>query len=263
MSNSQRTKNGHSDVRDLPDSITVDQAEINKFQAIAQEWWDPSGKFRPLHKLNPTRLAYIRDQICRHFGRDIAQAQPLSGLRLLDIGCGGGLLSEPMARLGAEVIGVDAAEKNIKVAAVHANKQGLKIEYRATTIEDLAQTKATFDIVINMEVVEHVANVGTFLQCCVEVLKPGGLMVIGTINRTLKAYALAIVGAETVLRWLPHGTHQFKKLVRPEELEEALAGTDIDLSSPVGLSYNPILDRWCLSDDIAVNYMRVAIRPED
>lgn len=242
-------------------TATVDEAEIAKFLAIAEEWWDPFGNFRPLHKLNPTRLTYIRDQICRHFGRDHTKDRPLTGLGLLDIGCGGGLLSEPMARLGADVLGADALEKNIKVASAHAEQQNLVIDYRATTVEELNQTPNTFDVILNMEVVEHVADVEIFLRCCVELLNPGGLMVIGTINRTLKAYALAIVGAETILQWLPQGTHQYEKLVRPEEIESALSGTGVNLTNPVGLSYNPLADRWSLSGDVSVNYMRVATRP--
>ncbi len=242
-------------------TATVDEAEIAKFRAIAEEWWDPYGNFRQLHKLNPTRLTYIRDQICRHFARHQTTDRPLAGLRLLDIGCGGGLLSEPMARLGADVLGADALEKNIKVASAHADQQNLAIDYRTTTVEQLNQTPDTFDVILNMEVVEHVADVQTFLQCCVELLNPGGLMVIGTINRTLKAYALAIVGAETVLQWLPQGTHRYEKLVRPEEIESALSETGVELTTPVGLSYNPLADRWSLSEDVSVNYLRLVTRP--
>lgn len=260
MNNSQTIPKDKSERANLAKRITVDKAEITKFQAMAQEWWDPYGKFRPLHKLNPIRLTFIRDQICGHFDRNPLKDQPLTGLRLLDIGCGGGLLSEPMARLGAQVLGADASEKNIEAAKAHALKHRLDIDYRSTTIETLADGSFSFDVILNMEVVEHVTEVRTFLNYCVDLLKPDGLMVIGTINRTLKAYALAIVGAEMLLRWLPRGTHHFDKLVRPEEIEAALAGTDTKISDPVGLSYNPLADSWSLSKDISVNYMCVAVR---
>ncbi len=260
MNNSQTTPKDKLERTTPAKRVTVDETEITKFQAMAQEWWDPYGKFRPLHKLNPTRLMFIRDQICGHFDRNPRKERPLTGLRLLDIGCGGGLLSEPMVRLGAQVVGADASEKNIGAATTHARKHGLDIDYRTTTIETLVDNSFSFDVILNMEVVEHVTEVRTFLNYCVDLLKPGGLMIIGTINRTLKAYALAIVGAEMLLQWLPRGTHQFDKLVKPEEIEAALAGTDTEISDPVGLSYNPLADRWSLSKDISVNYMCVAVR---
>jgi 2-polyprenyl-6-hydroxyphenyl methylase/3-demethylubiquinone-9 3-methyltransferase len=193
--------------------VTVDPAEIARFSAIADEWWDPNGKFKPLHRFTPTRLEYIRGRIAGHFGRDALAPKPLAGLRLLDIGCGGGLLCEPMARLGASVVGADAAERNVKTAAVHAERQGLAIDYRHTTAEALAEAGELFDVVLNMEVVEHVADVAAFMGACARLVRPGGLMVVATLNRTAKAFALAIVGAEYVLGWLPRGTHTWSKFV--------------------------------------------------
>lgn len=237
---------------------TIDQAEIDRFSALAREWWNPAGKFRPLHKFNPVRLEYIRDSVCAHFGRDPLGEKPFKGLRILDIGCGGGLLCEPMARLGAEITGADASETNIEVARIHAGESGLKIDYRATTAEALADAGEKFDIVLNMEVVEHVADIDLFTTKCAEMVKPGGLMFVATINRTLKAYALAIVGAEYVLRWLPRGTHQYEKLVRPSELENALNKGSMTIIDRCGVVYNPIADRWQKSRDMDVNYMVLA-----
>ncbi len=239
-------------------ATTIDQAEIDRFSALAREWWNPAGKFRPLHKFNPVRLEYIRDSVCSHFDRDPHGEKPFDGLRLLDIGCGGGLLCEPMARLGATVIGADASETNIEVAKIHAAQSGLKIDYRATTAEALAEAGEKFDVVLNMEVIEHVADVEFFAIKCAEMVKPGGLMFVATINRTLKAYALAIVGAEYVLRWLPRGTHQYEKLVRPSELEEVLAKGSMTIIDRSGVVYNPIADRWQKSRDMDVNYMVLA-----
>lgn len=243
-----------------PQRTTIDQSEIDRFSAIAAEWWSPTGKFKPLHKFNPVRLAYIRDQVSARFGRDPNSALPFKGLRFLDIGCGGGLLCEPMARLGAEVVGVDPAEKNIEVAKLHAAQGGLKIDYRATTAEALADAGERFDVVLNMEVVEHVADVDLFISRTAEMVKPGGLMFIATINRTLKAHALAIIGAEYVLGWLPRGTHQYEKLVRPSELETALAPTGMTIADRTGVTYNPLADRWGKSKDMDVNYMLMAER---
>ena len=240
---------------------TVDDAEIERFSALAAEWWNPNGKFRPLHKFNPTRLAFIRDKAAEHFGRDPRAAKPLDGLRILDIGCGGGLLCEPMARLGAEVVGADPSETNIEIARLHADQSGLDIDYRAVAAEDLAAAGESFDIVLNMEVVEHVADVDLFVRSCAAMVRPGGLMFVATINRTLKAYGLAIIGAEYVLRWLPRGTHRFDKLVRPDELDRALAPTDLTVIDRTGVSYNPIADRWDTSRDMDVNYMLLAQRP--
>ena len=225
---------------------------------MASEWWDPDGKFGPLHTFNPVRLAYIRDRLAGHFGRDTRQGRPLAGLRLLDIGCGGGLLSEPMARLGAEVVGADPAPANIEVARLHAAQSGLAVDYRATTAEALAASGESFDVVLAMEVVEHVADRDAFLAACAGLLRPGGLLFLATINRTLKAYALAIVGAEIVLRWLPRGTHDYDKLVRPAELEGPLRAAGLDIVDRSGVAYNPLADKWGLSADMDVNYMLVA-----
>lgn len=239
---------------------TIDQSEVDRFSALAAEWWNPNGKFRPLHKFNPVRLTYIRDKVAEQFGRDPHAAKPFDGLRFLDIGCGGGLLCEPMARLGATVVGVDPAEKNVEVAKLHAAQSGLTIDYRATTAEELADAGERFDVVLNMEVVEHVADVDLFVARTAEMVKPDGLMFMATINRTLKALGLAIIGAEYVLRWLPRGTHQYEKLVRPAELEQALAKTGLTVTDRAGVTYNPLADRWGLSKDMDVNYMLLAER---
>ncbi|WP_425408062.1 bifunctional 2-polyprenyl-6-hydroxyphenol methylase/3-demethylubiquinol 3-O-methyltransferase UbiG [Hyphococcus sp.] len=240
---------------------TIDAAEIEKFSAIADEWWDPFGKFKPLHKFNPIRLAYIRDGACAHFGRDRRAAAPLKGLRLLDIGCGGGLVAEPMRRLGADVVAIDASERNIKTAMAHAAPLGLDIDYRAATAEQLAsQNEPLFDIVLNLEVVEHVADVDLFLKTSAGLVKPGGMMVMATINRTLKALALAKVGAEYILRWLPAGTHDPRKFVKPEEAKAALAHAGLTVTAEAGVSYNPLMDIWRIGDDTSVNYMLTAVK---
>ncbi|MDN2566981.1 bifunctional 2-polyprenyl-6-hydroxyphenol methylase/3-demethylubiquinol 3-O-methyltransferase UbiG [Aquibium sp. A9E412] len=240
---------------------TVDAAEIERFSALAAEWWNPTGKFRTLHKFNPVRLAYIRDHVAAHFGRDPRAARPFDKLRLLDIGCGGGLLCEPMARLGAQVVGADASRTNIEVARLHAAESKVKVDYRNETAEALAEAGERFDVILNMEVVEHVADVGLFIAKCGEMLNPGGLMVVATINRTLKAFGLAIVGAEYVLGWLPRGTHQYNKLVRPEELERALAAAGMTVADRTGVVYSPLNDRWQRSRDMDVNYMVLAAKP--
>lgn len=239
---------------------TIDAREIEHFSALAAEWWNPAGKFGTLHKFNPVRLAYIRDHVAAHFGRDPHAVKPFDGLRFLDIGCGGGLLCEPMARLGAEVVGADASETNIEVAKLHAAEGGLTIDYRATTAEALADEGETFDVILNMEVVEHVSDVDLFIAKCGAMLKPGGLIFVATINRTLKAWGLAIIGAEYVLGWLPRGTHQYEKLVRPEELERALSAADVTITDRTGVVYNPLADRWQRSRDMDVNYMIVATK---
>lgn len=244
-------------------SPSIDPEEIEKFSAMADEWWDPDGKFKPLHKINPLRLNYIRDTLTRHFGLDADADQPLKGLRLLDIGCGGGLLSEPLARLGAEVVGVDAAIRNVKTAKAHAEKTGVKVDFRHGTIELLAESgEKPFDTVLNMEVVEHVSDPAQFLKTSASVVKPGGLMLVSTINRTSKAFVMAIFGAEYVLGWLPKGTHQFDKLVKPEEIEAALAPEGYEVGEPVGVSFNPLSDEWRLSGDTSVNYMTVVTAPK-
>ena len=246
-----------------PDNSTVDPDEIARFSALADQWWDADGDFAPLHKFNPVRLRFIRDQMCRHFGRDPGADDPLDGLRLLDIGCGGGLIAEPMARLGAQVTGADAARRNIEVARLHAQTSGLDIDYRVTTAEELAATGARFDAVLNLEVVEHVATPARFIASCAELLVPGGLMVLATLNRTAKAFALAIVGAEYVLGWLPRGSHNWRKFITPEELRAMLAGAGLDPDEPVGVRYNPFSDRWTLESDCDINYMTVASKPAD
>ena len=242
-------------------STSIDPREVEKFEAMAAEWWDPAGKFKPLHMLNPCRLDYIAAQIAAEFGRDLDAERPLAGLRLLDIGCGGGLLSEPMARLGAEVTGADAAERNIPVARLHAESQGLAIDYRHTTAEALAGEGAHFDVVLNMEVVEHVADPLAYLTACHDLLKPGGLMVCSTINRNAKSYLMAIVGAEQVMRWLPRGTHEWRTFITPDELYELLRQAGLDPVDRTGFVFNPITWSWGLSKtDLGVNYVTTSIR---
>ncbi|MGM4912062.1 bifunctional 2-polyprenyl-6-hydroxyphenol methylase/3-demethylubiquinol 3-O-methyltransferase UbiG [Hyphomicrobiales bacterium] len=240
---------------------TIDQSEVDRFSAMAAEWWSPTGKFKPLHKFNPVRLAYIRDRAAENFSRSPKSAKPLEGLRVLDIGCGGGLLSEPVARMGAEVVGADPSEKNIGIASTHAKASGVAVDYRAVTAEQLAEAGETFDIVLNMEVVEHVADVELFMNTCASMVRPGGLMFVATINRTMKAAALAIFAAENVLRWLPRGTHQYEKLVRPEELEKPLAASGLEIVDRTGVFFNPLANQWNLSKDMDVNYMLLAKRP--
>lgn len=239
---------------------TIDQSEVDRFSAMAAEWWDPTGKFRPLHKINPVRLAYIRDKAAENFGRDPKAHRPLEGLRILDIGCGGGLLSEPVAKMGATVLGADASERNIGIARTHATQTGVAVDYRAVTAEALAAAGETFDIVLNMEVVEHVADVEFFISTCASMVRPGGMMLISTINRTFKAAALAIVGAEYLLRWLPRGTHQYEKLVRPEELEAPVTKSGMEVVERIGVFFNPLQNQWNLSPDIDVNYMMLTRR---
>jgi 2-polyprenyl-6-hydroxyphenyl methylase/3-demethylubiquinone-9 3-methyltransferase len=242
---------------------TIDSEEVARFSAMAEEWWDPTGKFKPLHRFNPVRLAYIKQEVCRQFARDPQSPEAFKGLRFLDIGCGGGLLSEPMARLGAEVVGADPSEVNIEIARAHMGQSGLTIDYRAETAEALAAAGETFDVVLNMEVVEHVADVPLFLDATASMVRPGGLMFVATINRTLKAYALAIVGAEYVLRWLPRGTHSYDKLVRPAEIEGPLQTAGMTIIDRTGVSYNPLADSWGRSRDMDVNYMLLAEKPKD
>jgi 2-polyprenyl-6-hydroxyphenyl methylase/3-demethylubiquinone-9 3-methyltransferase len=246
---------------DLNHSPTVDAAEVARFSALAATWWDTRGKMAALHKLNPVRLAYIRDATCQQFGRDPKRVGCLTGLRILDIGCGGGILSEPLARLGASVLGADPSTTNIEVAKLHAAQSGLAIDYRVTTAEALSDADERFDVVLAMEVVEHVADVDLFVRKCADMVKPGGLMVAATLNRTIKSFALAIVGAEYILRWLPIGTHQWDKFITPAELETTLEEAGLRVIGETGVVYVPFADRWRLSDDSDVNYMMVADKP--
>ena len=239
---------------------TVDEREVARFSALADEWWNPRGKMAVLHKFNPVRLAYIRDAACKRFDRNPKQLDCLNGLRILDIGCGGGILCEPLARLGAAMVGADPAERNIAAAKLHAGQSELAIDYRATTAEALADAGERFDIVLAMEVVEHVADVKLFVARCAEMVNPGGLMIAATINRTMKSFALAIVGAEYVLRWLPRGTHQWDKFVTPDELEIAMERAGLRTGDERGVIYNLLADRWELSTDTDVNYMVLAER---
>lgn len=241
---------------------TVDPAEIAKFEAMAAEWWDVNGKFKPLHMLNPCRLDYITSQIAGEFDRDLKSAEPFTGLRILDIGCGGGLLAEPMARLGADVVGADAAARNIPVARIHAEQSGLKIDYRHTTAEDMAAAGEQFDVVLNMEVVEHVASPIDYLTACRKLLKPGGLHICSTLNRNPKSYVMAIIGAEHVMRWLPKGTHEWSKFITPEELFELLQQAGLDPVDRKGFVFNPVTWSWKLSDrDLSVNYVTASLKP--
>ncbi|OUS19718.1 bifunctional 3-demethylubiquinol 3-O-methyltransferase/2-polyprenyl-6-hydroxyphenol methylase [Rhodobacterales bacterium 59_46_T64] len=241
---------------------TVDPAEVAKFEAMAAEWWDPNGKFKPLHMLNPCRLDYITAQIAAEFGRDLETARPFEGLRILDIGCGGGLLSEPMARLGATVVGADAAAGNIPVAQVHAESSGLTIDYRNVTAESLADDGEQFDVVLNMEVVEHVSDPQAYTTACRMLLKPGGLMICSTINRNPKSFAVAIVGAEVIMRWLPKGTHEWSKFITPDELYKLIETAGLKPVDRKGFVFNPISWKWSLSDrDLSVNYVTASIKP--
>jgi 2-polyprenyl-6-hydroxyphenyl methylase/3-demethylubiquinone-9 3-methyltransferase len=241
-------------------SASIDVREVEQFARLGGQWWDPKGPMAALHKLNPVRIGYIRDQTAARFGRDTRKLDCLKGLRILDIGCGAGILSEPLARLGAEVIGIDPAAENIEIAAAHAQDSGVNVDYRAVTAEELAARKEKFDIVLAMEVVEHVVDVPAFVATCTSMVKPGGLMVAATLNRTMESFALAIVGAEYILRWVPRGTHQWDKFVTPEELEGALKAGGLDVIGERGVIYNLFADRWQLSSDMDVNYMIAAMR---
>jgi len=243
-----------------PGASTAEADEIARFAAMAESWWDPAGDFRPLHRLNPVRLEFIRDHVARHFGRDPLGPGPFKGLSVLDIGCGGGLLSEPMRRLGAAVTGIDAGQEAIEIAKAHAQQSGLDIDYHHRRPEELDAEKRRFDLVLNMEVVEHVADFGAFLTASAGLVKPGGAMVLSTLNRTLKALALAKIGAEYVLRWLPRGTHDWRKFVRPSEMAAGLRSGGVDITDLKGMSYDPIGDEWRLSGDLAVNYLAFAVK---
>jgi 2-polyprenyl-6-hydroxyphenyl methylase/3-demethylubiquinone-9 3-methyltransferase len=240
---------------------TIDAAEVAKFEAMAAEWWDPNGKFKPLHMLNPCRLDYITNQIAAEFDRDLTGPKPFAGLRLLDIGCGGGLLAEPMARLGAEVVGADAAARNIPVARLHAEQSGLEIDYRHTTAEDLAAAGERFDVVLNMEVVEHVSDPLAYLTACQQLLKPGGLMICSTLNRNPKSYLMAIIGAEHVMRWLPKGTHDWAKFITPDELYGLIRKAGLEPVDRKGMVFNPLGWSWSLSArDLSCNYVTASVK---
>ncbi|MCW5771894.1 MAG: bifunctional 2-polyprenyl-6-hydroxyphenol methylase/3-demethylubiquinol 3-O-methyltransferase UbiG [Rhodospirillaceae bacterium] len=256
---------GARDGRREGDAASVDAAEIGRFGAMADTWWDANGPMRPLHQMAPVRIAFVRDHAAAAFGRDVAGPgpvadRPFAGLSLLDVGCGGGLMCEPMTRLGFAVTGIDAAERNIAVAQHHAGESGLAIDYEATTVEALAAAGPQFDVVLALEVVEHVADLDSFLRALVQVVKPDGIVILSTLNRTSKAFALAVVGAEYVLRWLPRGTHDWRKFVRPSELAAGMRRAGARVTDLAGLTYNPFAGRWSITRDLAVNYFAVARR---
>ncbi|MFE1598411.1 bifunctional 2-polyprenyl-6-hydroxyphenol methylase/3-demethylubiquinol 3-O-methyltransferase UbiG [Methylobacterium sp. ID0610] len=240
---------------------SIDRDEVARFERIAATWWDEAGPMRVLHRFNPVRLTYIRDAVCRHLGRDPLQPRPLEGVSLVDVGCGGGVLSEPLARLGATVTGLDPAPTNIRVARAHAAEAGVPVDYRGETIEAVAEAGERFDVVLAMEVVEHVVDMPAFVRTACTAVKPGGLLFAATINRTLRSFALAIVGAEYVLRWLPRGTHDWEKFVTPAELTRAVEAGGLAVTDTSGVAYHPLGDRWSISRDTAVNYMITAVRP--
>lgn len=239
---------------------TVDQDDVERFSAMAEDWWDPSGPFAPLHTLNPIRLAFLKDSLCAHFGRDPLSSEPLSGLTVLDAGCGGGLLCEPLARLGAAVTGIDASAMNIEVAALHASQSGLAVDYREATVESLRGHARPFDAVLSMEVVEHVADITLFVEACADLTRPGGILIGATLNRTAKSLALAKIGAEYILRWLPRGTHDWRKFVKPAEFARMLRAAGLQVEKLQGIGFDPLRRRWELGADLSVNYMIVATK---
>jgi 2-polyprenyl-6-hydroxyphenyl methylase / 3-demethylubiquinone-9 3-methyltransferase len=242
-------------------SATLDAEEIDRFARLASEWWDPRGKFRALHRIGPARLGFLRDEMVRHFAGGQAGVRPLDGLRVLDVGCGGGLICEPLARLGARVTGLDPAVENIEAARRHAGGQSLTIDYRAGRVEELEAEGQSFDVVVCLEVVEHVPDPGAFLKASATLVRPGGLMLLSTLNRTLKAYLLAIIGGEYVLRWLPVGTHQWDRFITPDELARHLRAAGLETPAVKGLVYNPLADVWSLGADTDVNYLASAAKP--
>lgn len=248
---------GHGQVR----PSNVDPAEVERFQALAKAWWDPTGKFRPLHQIGPARLTFVRDELVRHFGRTAGGLRPLQDLTVLDVGCGGGLMSEPLARLGARVTGIDPGERNVAIARGHAEPQGLAIDYRVATVEELVAAREQYDAVVCLEVVEHVPDVALFVKACADLVRPGGMLVLSTINRTVKSYALAIVAAEYVLQWLPRGTHQWERFVTPDELARHIAAAGLIPPRLMGFVYNPFRDAWSLAADTDVNYLASAAKP--
>ena len=245
----------------LETNSSIDPADVARFSAVAAEWWNPRGKFAPLHRLNPARLAFIRERALTHFGQDGWARRPFDGLRLLDIGCGGGLLCEPMTRLGFAVTGIDASVETVDVAAAHAAEVGLGIDYRAATAEDLRAAGETFDVVLNMEVIEHVADPRAFLADCAALLTPGGLMILATLNRTAASLALAKIGAEYVLRWVPAGTHDWNQFLKPDQVRAFAADLDVVVDGPFGLAFDPIAGTWAQSSDARVNYMMTLTKP--
>jgi 2-polyprenyl-6-hydroxyphenyl methylase/3-demethylubiquinone-9 3-methyltransferase len=234
---------------------TIDTDEVARFSAMADEWWDPSGSFKPLHKFNPVRLGYIREKLCAHFGCNPKSLTPLNGLKVLDVGCGGGLICEPLSRMGASVTGIDASEKNVGTARLHAAQSNLLVDYRCTTAEDIRSAGETFDIVLSLEVVEHVADINLFLKSCAGLVRDGGVTILATLNRTPKSFMLGIVGAEYVMRWLPRGTHNWRKFVRPSELAAGLRQGGINIADISGLTFNPFRNEWRVSNDVTVNYI--------
>ena len=269
-SNPSSDSSGPEQVSQSLSSISVDPAEMASFARMAEDWWNPEGMFKPLHNMNGARLELIIKTVCSHFGRDADTttdtetdiSQPLSGLRLLDIGCGGGLLCEPMRRLGAQVTGVDALEKNLKTAQTHAAQSGLDIDYRHGTIEQMvAAQEQRFDIVLNMEVIEHVVNPKDFMRDCAHMIKPDGIMLCSTINRSFKAFAFAIVGAEYILRWLPRGTHQYEKFIKPNELSRYMQSAGLQITEQIGMSLNPVNNVWRYSGDKSINYITIGVKP--
>jgi 2-polyprenyl-6-hydroxyphenyl methylase/3-demethylubiquinone-9 3-methyltransferase len=241
--------------KDSPETSTAAPEEIARFAAMADEWWDDTGKFKPLHKLNPARIAFIRDTLANHYDRDITAARPLHGLNLLDVGCGGGLISEPLSRLGARITAIDAGEEAIAVATTHAAQSGLDITFRHDTPESLANEGLSYDVVVSLEVVEHVADLNIFLGALADLTKPGGIIILATLNRTFKSLALAKIGAEYILRWVPRGTHDWRKFVKPSELAQGLKPFGVSLHSMQGIGYDPLHDNWFASDDLDVNYL--------